>query len=316
MVRRAFLSLTALLQLSFAASILADEFDVLSYNIFMRPIFQDGQKLRAAYLATQLGGFDAIVFQEAYDDRIRDFLLAHLKNEYPYSTRTLGENRAFGEDGGVIILSRWPIVRESQRVFTDGEPSGERCPGPDCCAGSDCYADKGVVYAVIDKTGQCYHLLGTHVQAWRENEALRNEQFRFIRDFIASHRIPKDEPVIIAGDMNVNRYDEKRFADMRRLLNAEQPPLRATSAAADGAAYTFDGPGNDLNDNEGVRVYVDYVLYSLDHAQPTEAFNQVRIIRAPEPWRQYFWQDWHRDLSDHYAVLGHFVYPDRPDVCR
>ncbi len=314
--RRTFLVLATLLQLSFSAWIFPDEFDVLSYNIYIRPIFQDGQTLRARYLMNQLGGYDAIVFQEAYDDDIRDFLLAGLKNEYPFSTRTLGENRFFGEDGGVLILSKWPIVREGQRVFTDGDVAAPRCPGPNCCAGSDCYADKGVVYALIEKTGQCYHLFGTHVQAGRDNAALRNEQFEFIADFIESQRIPNDEPVIIAGDMNVNRYDEARFADVQRSLNAKQPQLNPTAPPMPGLIYTFDGPGNDVNDNEGARAYVDYVLYSVDHALPTDAFNQVRIIRAPEPWRQYFWQDWRRDLSDHYAVLGHFVYPGRPNVCR
>lgn len=75
-----------------------------------------------------------------------------------------------------------------------------------------------------------------------------------------------------------------------------------------GPIYTFDGPGNDLNDNEDTQRYVDYVLYSVDHLRPITAFNQVRIIRASEQRRQYFWQDWHLDLSDHYAVLGHFDY--------
>lgn len=172
------------------------------------------------------------------------------------------------------------------------------------------------MYALIDKADQFYHLFGTHVQSGRDNGALRSEQFKIIENFIRSQAIPSDEPVIIAGDMNIDRYDEAGFAEMRELLKAEQPLLRATSPPANGAIYTFDGPSNDLNHNEGVRIYVDYVLYSVEHARPTEAFNQVRIIRAPEPWRQYFWQDWRHDLSDHYAVHGHFVYPDRPNACR
>lgn len=300
--------LILLLQLSLASSTLADEFQVLSYNIYMRPFFHDGQKIRAEYLLDRLAGFDAIVFQEAYDDRIRDLLLEGLAKEYPFNTHILGADAGFGQDGGVIILSKWPIVREGQRVFTERSSSPNRCPGPDCCEGSDCYADKGVIYALTNKAGRCYHLFGTHLQAASESWKLRNEQFKVIRDFVASHRIGRDEPIIIAGDMNVDRYDEARFADMRDLLKAAQPPLKPTLSPIEGMIYTFDGPRDDLNDNEDVQRYVDYVLYAVDNLQPVSAFNQVRIIRAPEPWRQYFWQDWRRDLSDHYAVLGHFSY--------
>lgn len=303
------------LLLSFAPLSLADEINVLSYNIYMRPFFQDGQGIRALYLADQLSSYDAIIFQEVYDDRIRSLLWAGLRMEYPSSTRVLGEDAGIGQDGGIVILSRWPITRERQRIFTAGKPSMNRCPGPDCCEGLDCYADKGVVYARINKAGRCYHLFGTHLQAGRENDALRYAQLRVIEDFIQSQGIPRDEPVIIAGDMNVDRYNETGFAKMRSLLRAKQPRLEPTAPSTPGAIYTFDGPSNDLNENEGIQRYLDYVLYSADHLEPIRAFNQVRIMRAPEPWRQYLWQDWHRDLSDHYAVLGHFTYAKRMYSC-
>lgn len=120
MLRLRCVVLTVLFQMSFAAASRADALDVLSYNIFMRPFFHDGQRVRANYLVTQLSGYDAVVLQEAYDDEIRSLLLARLEKEYPYSTETLGEGSVFGANGGVIIVSKWPIVRESQRVFTDG----------------------------------------------------------------------------------------------------------------------------------------------------------------------------------------------------
>ncbi len=302
------------LTVSCIATSLADEIDVLSYNIYMRPFFHDGQAIRANYLVDQLAGFDAIVFQEAYDDKIRRLLLAGLHTEYPFSTHILGADAGISQDGGVIIVSKWPIVYEDQRLFTKGEASTNRCPGPSCCAGLDCYTDKGVVYALINKTGRCYHLFGTHLQSGSENWALRNAQFTIIKDFIVAKDIPVDEPVIIAGDMNVHRGDETRFAEMRALLNAEQPPLRSTLPPTTGTVYTFDGPGNDLNDNETTRRYIDYALYSIDHLSPISAFNQVRIIHSAEPWRQYLWQDWHRDLSDHYAVLGHFEYAENSNL--
>ncbi len=285
-----------------------DTFVVLSYNIYMRPFFLDGKRVRAEYLVTQLAGYDAIVFQEAFDDRIRDLLLEGLARTYPFSTRILGHDAGFKQDGGVIIISRWPIVREAQRVFTADQSSTNHCPGPDCCADSDCYADKGVVYALINKRGRRYHLFGTHLQSGSENWKLRNEQLRVISDFVASRRIAQCAPLIIAGDFNIDRRDRARFADMQNLLAVVQPPLRPTVPRIQGSIYTLDGPRNDLNDQENMRRYVDYVLYSIEHLAPVRAYNQVRIIRTPESWRTFFWQSGHYDLSDHYAVVGYFVY--------
>ncbi len=297
-----------LLQLFLIPSSLARDISVLTYNIYMRPFFQDGQRIRAEYLAAKLSGFDALVFQEAYDDRIRGLLLDRLHDDYPFSTDVLGEDAGIRQDGGVIILSKWPILRRGERVFTAGTRSDPGCPGPNCCRGLDCLADKGVVYALINKEGHCFHLFGTHLQASPEHWRLRNAQMKVIERFIASQGIPHDEPVIIAGDMNIDRYDEVRYDQLRRLLKARQPPLKATAPRTAGKIYTFDGPRNDLNDNEGTQRYIDYVLYSVDHLPPRRAFNQVRIIRTPEPWRARFWSNWRSDLSDHYAVLGHFGY--------
>lgn len=291
-------------------------FDVLSYNIFMRPYFLDGQRTRTDYLVAQLAGYDAIVFQEAYDDRIRDLLLQGLIEKYPFSTRVLGYDTAFEQDGGVIIISKWPILREAQRVFTVGQAPTTRCPGPDCCESFDCYADKGVVYAKINKAGRCYHLFGTHLQAGSENWKLRNEQLKVISDFVASRRIVRGAPVIIAGDLNVDRSDRARFANMQSLLAAVQPPLRPTMPRTQGGIFTFDGPSNDLNEEEDVRQYVDYVLYSIEYLTPVSAYNQVRVFRASEAWRHFFWHRGRRDLSDHYAVLGHFVYTRGADSVR
>jgi len=269
---------------------LAAQLDVLTYNVYLRPFFHDGQEIRARLLINKLSGYDAIVFQEAYADPARKTLRAGLRSRYPFHTRVLGEDSGLHQDGGVLILSKWPLTRQRQLVFTDDSPSAHLCPGPECCAGGDCYADKGVVYARIDKAGHRFHIFGAHLQSGREHWRIRKDQLRVIRNFIISQHNRANEPVIIAGDMNVDRADPAQFAAMRSLLAAEQPPLNAASPTMPRAIYTFDGPRNDLNDNDDIRRYVDYVLYSTAHAQPCRAVNRVRIFRAGQPWRQYFWQ--------------------------
>lgn len=279
------------------------QFDVLSYNVYMRPttLFRNGQKIRAGLLTGQLSDYDAIVFQEAFDDEARGLLILGLAGEYPYRTRILGADVGLEQDGGVIILSKWPIVREDQRVFPN-------------CAGDDCRAQKGVVYALINKSGRCHHVFGTHAQAEDRHWELRNDQFRVIKDFITSQHIRSNEPVIIAGDMNVDRYDQVRFDEMLGTLTAKQPPLISTVPSRAGPIYTYDGPGNDLNDDEDMQRYFDYVLYSVEHLQPVNSVNRVLIKRSPAQWREYFWESSHWDLSDHYAVLGRFRFAPNPNL--
>ena len=268
----------------------ANELKVLTYNVYMRPttLFKNGQMTRAALLPSVLSGYDAIVFQEAFSDKARGKLLSGLEGEYPFRTDILGADAGVGQDGGVIIVSRWPIIRQSQSIF-------------EVCGGSDCFAQKGVMYALLNKEGRCYHLFGTHVQAGVEKWPVRVRQFQAIRDFVASAHIRSDEPVIIAGDLNEDRYGE-RYREMLDRMEAGPPHHHA------GPAYTVSPEANDLNDGRYHRYY-DYVLYSRNHLQPVSSLNEVRVLRSAERWRGYPWARWHLDLSDHYAVFGRYAFP-------
>jgi hypothetical protein len=294
---------------------------ILSYNVYLLPntVRKSGQGIRAGLLPARLSGYDVIVFNETFDDAARDSLLAGLSDEYPYRTSILGFDAGIHQDGGVIIVSRWPILAEDQRVFRDprpGEPMFGPCPGSQCCYGndwqapfteSDCTGKKGVVYAMLEKQGQRYHIFGTHLQSGTPYWELRNAQAEYIRYFIGARNIPSNEPVIIAGDMNVDKYDQERYNDFIAKLNATHPAQR-------GPAYSFDGAKNDLNLNDDVQQYLDYVFYSNDHLRPCNSSNELRLIRAREPWREFFWEDWYWDLSDHYPVEGKFTfYPPAPD---
>ncbi len=122
---------------------------VLTYNLFMRAptfFFWNRQGRRARLLPDQLHGYDVIVLQEAFSNIHRRMILQALEREYPYQTRILGRDRRFRQDGGVVIISRWPIMSEDQRLF------GKRC------AGFDCWAQKGCVYARIDVEERPCHI--------------------------------------------------------------------------------------------------------------------------------------------------------------
>ena len=258
-------------------------FNVLAYNIYMRPeiLFNNSQAARAALIPGRVHGYDAIVFSEAFDNSVRATLINGLQSEYPYKTTIVGTDSGIRQDGGLIIVSKWPIEAQEQRIFGGN------------CSGSDCLSDKGVSYARINKQGKIYHLFGTHTQAWSTaaGRAVRKVQFQMIKNFINSKNIAETEPVIIAGDLNVDKINHpEEYQEMLDTLQAFHPNQI-------GHPYTYDSTLNPLTSSG--QEYLDYVLYSYVHQRPIASYNEVRMIRSLEQYAHAYW-----DLSDHFAVYG------------
>ena len=268
-----------------------DTLDVLTYNVFLRApdfLFFDRQRERVGLIPNLAQGYDVLILQEAFSDAHRQSLLQGLHAAYPFHTHVLGKDRWWKLNGGVIILSKWPIEAEAQHHF------GE------LCAGADCWASKGVVYARINKQGRRYHIFGTHTQAEIKHRAIREQQLRRIRAFIDGFGIPSTQPVLIGGDFNVDALSDAAdgaYTTMQQHLNATDPGARDARKPVP----TFDGLNNALVSLR-VQEHLDYVLYANTHLQPLSAFNEVLIFRVDEA-----------DLSDHYAVHGHFLF-ERPEA--
>jgi len=257
--------------------------DVLTFNTALLPSIaaRTRQGERAAVMALHLVGYDVVVLQELFDDRLALPLLEELAAAYPYRTERVGRDGARGvpwrQDGGVVILSRWPIEREAQMTFGA------------TCSGTDCLADKGVGYAAVRKGDRLYHVFGTHAQSVYGSgvAGVRAAQFALLRAFVDAQRIPADEPVVLAGDFNVDA-GRSELASMLEVLRAVRPPTDGDMR------FTWDPEGNAFADHRGE--WLDYVLYAADHAAPVAAWNRAVPLRHEG-----------LDLSDHYAVWGRLV---------
>lgn len=262
------------------------ELHILSYNIYMRSprlFFWNQQKERTLLLPQFLRGYDVLVLQEVFGANIRGQLIDSLKKDYPYQSKLLGEDGAFHEDGGVLVLSKWPVEEEKQILY------GENC------AGADCLAQKGAIYSKIKKGDRFYHVISTHLQASSEHAEIRSQQFSLMNKLKDEANIPIIEPLIIAGDLNVDMFKDSiqgEYADMMETLGAVYPGYRGDNPPAP----TIDAHAN--SHKEGNRKsFLDYVLYHKDHLAPDSAYNEVRICKVGE-----------LDLSDHYAVYGYFSF--------
>lgn len=297
----------------------AHHLNVLSYNIFMRPILLDGQGKRTRMIPPQIKHYDVVVFQEVFDEALRPVLIQEMKKAgYPHVSKPLGKDEFIGalpvpiggipvgapatiDDGGVIIFSRYPIVAQDQTNYSR-------------CAGTDCLGKKGALWVKIKKrvAGKNYffNVVGTHLDATSWN--VRKSQLRELKAFVdRQSKIKKSDPLVFAGDFNVNMWmteggnnfdTSKDFDKMLDILEAGY----FTGGQVRGHLrknLTHDGPRNDLSD--GARRYYDYVLWSKEHrGVMSSSFAEVRVPRAHHEYKITPTSTARWDLSDHYAVYA------------
>ncbi|MFH8404199.1 sphingomyelin phosphodiesterase [Streptomyces sp. NPDC018019] len=284
---------------------------VLSYNVFLmsKNLYPNwGQDHRAGAIpaADFFRGQDVVVLQEAFDNASSDALKSAAAARYPYQTPVVGRGKsgwdATGgaysattpEDGGVTVLSAWPVIRKEQYVFKDA-------------CGSDYWSNKGFAYAVLNVRGAKVHVVGTHTQSTDpgckagEAAAVRSRQFKEIDAFLDAKHIPADEQVMVAGDLNV----DGRSPEFSSML------ADAGLVAADtrtGHPYSFDTRENSVAKYrypDDPREDLDHVLHRGGHARPAAWHNQV-VKEQSAPWTVSSWgRDYtYTNLSDHYPLVA------------
>jgi endonuclease/exonuclease/phosphatase family metal-dependent hydrolase len=263
-----------------------DGLKVMTYNIWALPVIAAYISERFSLLPQYLTGYDVLMLQEVFASGRGSFLQT-LAQQYPYQTRILDKPGLNIYDGGVVILSRYPIVAEGQYVYPD-------------CSGTDCFADKGVNYAQVIKQGKAYHVFATHTASFDTDVARENrqKQFKQMRDFAQSLSIPQDETVIYGGDFNVNkRKFSEDYQQMFRQLQADIPGYSGyTESTFDPRINEFAGTA--LSGGENVE-YLDYIVVSNEYRPAQMNVNDVKVPRSTDA---KLWSKW--NLSDHFPVTS------------
>ncbi|MER6297990.1 sphingomyelin phosphodiesterase [Kitasatospora sp. NPDC001539] len=295
-----------------SAPVTAPPLHVLTYNTFLMstslyPNWGQQQRARAIASADFFQGHDVVVLEEAFDNAASDALIAQAAAAYPYHTPVVGRSTSgwdatsgsysatTPEDGGVTLLSKWPILRKEQYVFKDA-------------CGSDWWSNKGFVYAVLDVDGRRTHVVGTHLQSTDSGCASgqaaddRARQLGAMRAFLDAKRIPADEPIAVAGDLNI----DSRGSEFQALLDNGN---LAPASARTGWPYSFDTTDNSIAAYRypgEPKEDLDHVLYRADHARPQQYTNEVLRVHSA-PWTVSSWgrSYTYTDLSDHYPLAAH-----------
>lgn len=263
---------------------------VLTYNTQLMPFYAGAvdklnqPKIRVKDIPAKIANYDVVVLEELFDHDLRETITNEMKQYYPNMTAVVGSNTSKPLTGGVMIFSKWPIVNEKRIVY-------------DASSGLDALSAKGAAYAAINKNGKIYHLFGTHLQAGDDDESVRSrrKQLSELANFIDLMNVPANEPVLLAGDFNIDEFS-KEAQDLLSLLNVTAP-------ANIGFRYSVDNLTNSMNVGKD-RKRLDYILYRNTNSKPIAAINNVYILRDLN--NESMWPAF--DLSDHYPTDSYFAF--------
>ncbi|KAJ0398326.1 hypothetical protein ATCC90586_001782 [Pythium insidiosum] len=161
----------------------------------------DHKDVRVALLLRKIRDFDIVILQEMFEigSRQRRFVRAASELGFRYHAGSVWPMMTdrYLIDGGLLILSRYPIVERGQHIYSKG-------------AGADGICAKGVLYARVQLSpdlSDSLHVFTTHTQAGDRlpEYRIRAAQLQELRAFIA--RTTQDDPhapVLITGDFNLD----------------------------------------------------------------------------------------------------------------
>lgn len=288
-----------------------NNFSLLSHNVYMmsNTLYPNwGQSTRTDLIANAdyVKGYDVVILNELFANEPSNNLLKKLQNQYTYQTPVLGRSTdswdatkgsysyTVVEDGGVAVLSKWPIIEQVQYVYKDA-------------CGMEANSNKGFVYTKIKKDGNFYHVIGTHMQSTAslctngEAAAVRAKQMKELNAFIMEKQIPKDEVIYIGGDLNVMK-NSNEYSTMTDLLNVNKPTEYT------GHTSTWDPTTNSIanyNYPDLAGQYLDYIFVKKNRATPDNWYIDSKKVKSPtwsvQSWGQTYTYD---DYSDHYPVSG------------
>lgn len=188
---------------------------ILTLNMFLRPPgihtnASDYKDLRTQILIEEvLNSFDLICLQEVFStlsSRKALIISEASKRGLNYSHSSPCPNPFNGHftDGGLLILSRFPILSTDQITYEDS-------------TGPDRLSSKGAIYARLSINKSNFHIFTTHLQSsyttfnypqFMNYRQVRRKQLKQFKSFVNSKVGLQYEPVIIAGDFNIDGKEE------------------------------------------------------------------------------------------------------------
>lgn len=257
-----------------------DSLKLLSWNIYMLPpvIKVTGKRKRARAIGEKLvnSDYDILVLQEAFHAGARRMIKHRLKDKYPYENGpAFRKFFSLKTSSGIWMLSKYPIkelgkIRFRQKAGFDNK-----------------MARKGALMIEMDKDGQKFHIVGTHLNAGGSLD-IRASQVRQIKNELIDVYHTPGTPLIVAGDFNISKFDPNGLDSMLTILEMEDYELDGDQK------YTFDFTLNDLGDGKSKGV-IDYVYFKPEKLKMKTTSRRIPLIEK-------IWSKKRKSLADHNPV--------------
>lgn len=190
--------------------------NLLTYNLFLRPPLvknnaSDFKEVRLAHFTQIMQNYDVIALQEVFslgNTRQKRLINAARAHGFAYHYKSVPPPLLSWKfiDGGLLILSKFPIVATDSHLYSAGNQI-------------DYFAAKQVIYAKLQFSDDKFlHLFTTHMQAsYNENsgntntvnDQARTSQVQELTQFVKQKVGDCHSPVLVAGDLNINARAHK-----------------------------------------------------------------------------------------------------------
>jgi len=175
---------------------------VLTWNIYSLPfiINTTNRKERAKGVVETLkkSDYDVIVFQETFHKKSFRILEEGLAKTFPFAIKVERHYGFLKYHHGIYIVSKYPLNLLGTLAFKR-------------CHGTDCLSRKGAILVELEKQGQVFQVLGTHLQSGLKNkrEKIRTSQRQQLNAFLKTYSKPQ-VPQLLCGDFNTDFNNPKR----------------------------------------------------------------------------------------------------------
>jgi endonuclease/exonuclease/phosphatase family metal-dependent hydrolase len=291
---------------------------VLSFNLWQLPWIANPNtsdkeaRARAAEDVIRKAGADVVVLEEAFSAQAEE-LRNRLVDALPFQTPLVGQycttspgwtsvdgncsNSPIVVNGGVTVLSKWPITAKHQLVYRNSYQGT-----------ADYLSNKGAALVRLQVNGRPVWVAGTHLQADEAPDTLpkahqiRMAQLGELHGLIAKYA-PATEPVAVAGDLNIEYWAGQDRRDDLGRTQAQQgeAALDGKLSTVGAGEYTFDAA---TNPNAAKSVPVTY-RDTLDYIGAVFAGGRPRAVAGPVRLVRY---DGGTIPSDHYPVVAKIHY--------
>ena len=256
-----------------------DTLKVMSWNIYMLPplLKFTGKKKRAEAIADTVAkmDYDIIVFEEAFHKGARKRIERKIQEAYPYRLGPAFPKKiSIKTSDGIWIVSKFPIQEIDKIRFIER-------------AGIDKMARKGALMIKMEKNEQPFYIIGTHLDDAGTLD-IRISQLKQVKSELIDRYSKDSIPIILAGDLNISKYDLIGMDSMLNILNVKDYEISGHRK------LSYDYTSNSL-------AYGNY-QGTLDHIFLFPKNINVVKTRFSIPLFEKRWSKKEKTLSDHYPI--------------